>query len=209
MRRRAPIAACGSDALVGAPLPVTPANVILAGDGRLHVPCPDNGASTAVVVVGANPSTATAHPANHREMRERALLDAAVSSNDPEVRRLAAQANGRLGRTVITAMPTSEPVAVRREMAYALGSSSVAADGRPPGRAVAAGRTGRHRGAGTPRVAGSPSIPRRAGARSRRARARGGDGCEWRPPARRRQGPRDIDSSGPAPRDSRRRRARV
>ena len=59
-------------------------------------------------------------------MRERALLDAAVSSSDPEVRRLAAQANGRLDRAIVSAVPAAEPLAVRREMAYALGSSTAA-----------------------------------------------------------------------------------
>ncbi len=114
--RVAPVLTCGSDATLASPIAVTAANVILAGDGRLYAPCPQT------------PAPPAPHPVNHREIRERALLDAAVSSADPDVRRLAAQANGRLGRTVVTEVPATEPVVVRREMAYALGSSPAVAD---------------------------------------------------------------------------------
>jgi len=79
----ADILVCGEDRTVG-PIPVRWSTVVLAGDGRLFTPCPDE------------PKPPLMHPPEHREMRERVLLAQAAASTDPEIRRRFIQARSRL-----------------------------------------------------------------------------------------------------------------
>jgi cyclophilin family peptidyl-prolyl cis-trans isomerase/HEAT repeat protein len=74
-----PLVICGQDQTLPAPIPPARETVALAGDSRGFMPCP------------AGP-----HAANHREVRERAVVAAAAASADPELRRRAAAALGRM-----------------------------------------------------------------------------------------------------------------
>ena len=74
-----PVFTCGVDETMPE-IPLRWDTVVLAGDGRLWAPCPEGN-----------------HPPDHREARESAVLAAAQRSRDPELRRLAIQARGRLG----------------------------------------------------------------------------------------------------------------
>src|SRR6185436_14233936 len=60
--------------------------VVLAGDGRLYVPCPEG------------THRLTVNGLADREIREREVLEAGFISRDPEIRWRAAQALVRLGR---------------------------------------------------------------------------------------------------------------
>ena len=113
---------CGADQILRDPIPVTPENVILAGDGRLFAPCPMRGPRNE-----ADPRLP--HPPDHREMRELALLDAASKAPGVELRRRAAQAFGRIASPSFVAAGADGPLVrlledtdatVRREAANAI-----------------------------------------------------------------------------------------
>jgi len=76
---------CGSDQVLASPIPMSPAAVILAGDGRLYSPC-----------------QAGSHAADHREVREATLIAQAEASPDPELKWRAAQAEARLAKNLGT-----------------------------------------------------------------------------------------------------------
>ncbi|HEX7779082.1 MAG TPA: peptidylprolyl isomerase, partial [Vicinamibacterales bacterium] len=65
------------------PIPTRWEAVVLAGDGRLYMPCA--------------PPKYKLHPPEHREVQERLLLRRAQTQRDPELRRLAVTATGRIG----------------------------------------------------------------------------------------------------------------
>jgi cyclophilin family peptidyl-prolyl cis-trans isomerase/HEAT repeat protein len=71
---------CGTDQVLSQPIPVTSANVVLAGDARRYVPCPD----------------VESHTLQHRENREGILIAEGLQSSEAEVRWRAAQALIRL-----------------------------------------------------------------------------------------------------------------
>jgi peptidyl-prolyl cis-trans isomerase B (cyclophilin B) len=73
---------CGQDQLLPAPIPLLWTTIVLAGDGRLYSPCP-----------GGN------HGADHREVREAALIGEGRYSSDGELRWRAAQAQARHSTT--------------------------------------------------------------------------------------------------------------
>ncbi len=97
---------CGADQTLAAAIPLSPETVTLAGDSRGFMPCP------------AGP-----HAPNHREERERAVLIAAVASPDPELRRRAAAAFGRMvsGDGSLVKLLSDPDARVRREAAGAIG----------------------------------------------------------------------------------------
>jgi cyclophilin family peptidyl-prolyl cis-trans isomerase/HEAT repeat protein len=87
---------CGSDQSIP-PITVNWPAMVLVGDGRIYVPCPDS-----------------AHTTNHREYREQSALNLGHTSFNPEVRWRAAQALARLGNLAsvvkgITAAPAAGP----------------------------------------------------------------------------------------------------
>ena len=87
---------CGSDQSIP-PITVNWPAMVLVGDGRIYVPCPDS-----------------AHSTNHREYREQSALNLGHTSFNPEVRWRAAQALARLGNLAsvvkgITAAPAAGP----------------------------------------------------------------------------------------------------
>lgn len=71
---------CGQDQALRDAIPVSVANTILAGDGRLFMPCP------------GKPGQRQAHPLEHRESREGFELNEALRSSDPELHWRAVQA---------------------------------------------------------------------------------------------------------------------
>ena len=71
---------CGSDQELPNPIPLVPAMLILAGDGRLYSPCRGM------------------HTEKHREAREISVLSASLHSKDPELRWRASQAVARMPR---------------------------------------------------------------------------------------------------------------
>jgi cyclophilin family peptidyl-prolyl cis-trans isomerase/HEAT repeat protein len=105
-----PTFTCGTDTLVPFPIPVSWFTIALAADSRLYVPC-----------------LADVHTDAHREVRDARVLDDAVRSTVPEIRRLAVAAYGRVGRPEfvgVLAHALEDPAAsVRREAANALGNA--------------------------------------------------------------------------------------
>jgi len=100
---------CGEDQRIPE-IPLRPDTVVLAGDSRGFTPCGGR------------------HAPDHREVREAALIDTALRSPDPELRRLAVQARGRLGvpgasGELIRLLRTDPDARVRREAAYAIGTA--------------------------------------------------------------------------------------
>ena len=77
-----PFRVCGQDETIGTPLPLRWDAIVLAGDSRGYTPCPGP------------------HGPDHREARESNVIFRASRSRDPDGRRLAAQALGRLGARV-------------------------------------------------------------------------------------------------------------
>jgi aminopeptidase YwaD len=97
---------CGEDQQVPE-IPLRRESVVLAGDSRGFAPCGNR------------------HPTDHRELREAAVIDAALKSSDPEMRRLAVQARGRMGSAdaagdLMRLLRTDSDARVRREAAYAV-----------------------------------------------------------------------------------------
>jgi cyclophilin family peptidyl-prolyl cis-trans isomerase len=76
---------CGADQILPAPIVMSPAAVILAGDGRLYSPCP-----------------ASSHTAEHREVREATLIAQADNSLEAELQWRAAQAEARIVKNLGT-----------------------------------------------------------------------------------------------------------
>ena len=100
---------CGEDQRIPE-IPLRPDTVMLAGDSRGFTPCGGR------------------HAPDHREVREAALIDTALRSPDPELRRLAVQARGRIGlpgasTELIRLLRTDPDARVRREAAYAIGTA--------------------------------------------------------------------------------------
>lgn len=90
-----PVFTCGTDQVISQAIPVNAENVVLAGDGRLYIACPD-----------------FVHSPDHRENRERAVLNEALRSSDAETRWRAVQATIRLTaalRRDITAQDLNGP----------------------------------------------------------------------------------------------------
>jgi aminopeptidase YwaD len=86
---------CGSDMTLPAAIPVRWDTVALAADSRGFAPC----------WLGK-------HTADHREWREREVLEAARRHRDPELRRMAARAIGQIGAPVLDITPVGPPVGV-------------------------------------------------------------------------------------------------
>jgi aminopeptidase YwaD len=63
-----PLFTCGADEVLKSPIPVRWSTIVLAGDGRLSSPCPDD------PVYGPTPN----HPAEHREHRERTVINSGL-----------------------------------------------------------------------------------------------------------------------------------
>ncbi len=141
-RMDTPLVVCGADGSLPAPIAPSRETVALAGDSRGFMPCP------------AGP-----HAPSHREVRERAALAAAASSADPELRRRAAAAYGRLADPAAVALLKDGALAdgaliallsdpdsrVRREAASAIGDALAGARPEP-------------RNAGSPSAAGPNDI---------------------------------------------------
>jgi cyclophilin family peptidyl-prolyl cis-trans isomerase/HEAT repeat protein len=105
-----PLFVCGEDQKVQALVPVTWAHVALAADGRLFSPCP------------AGP-----HAPDHREMRERRVIEDALRvGNNAELRRMAVRSLGRVG--LAGSGLADSDAAVRREAANALGELAPGAE---------------------------------------------------------------------------------
>ncbi len=110
-RMDTPLIVCGSDQTLAAAIPLSAETVALAADNRGFKPCP-----------------AGAHGPNHREERERALLAAASSSTDPELRRRAAMAYGQMAWASVVNGPLTTLLGdadarVRRQAAVAIGDA--------------------------------------------------------------------------------------
>jgi aminopeptidase YwaD len=71
---------CGEDQRLPRAIPLTWTAIVLAGDGRMFVPCPAQ----------------ALHSADHREFRESAVIARGLLSEDPTIRWRAAQATARL-----------------------------------------------------------------------------------------------------------------
>jgi aminopeptidase YwaD len=110
---------CGTDAILDSPIALTWEAVALAADGRLYSPCP-GGIDLA------------AHPVDHRERRERTVIDQASTSRDAGIRRQAAMADGPLGRWNEAARLLDDPdPRVRRQAASALADVLSGVAGEP------------------------------------------------------------------------------
>jgi cyclophilin family peptidyl-prolyl cis-trans isomerase len=89
-----PLAVCGEDQKLSSPLPERWDAVVLAGDSRGYAPCEG------------------VHDEKHREIRELVLLVEGTRSREPEIRRLAAQALGRMQLRIMVAATDEEAVQV-------------------------------------------------------------------------------------------------
>ncbi len=109
-RMETPLVICGQDQTIPAAIPPGRETVALAGDSRGFMPCP------------AGP-----HAPNHREVRERAVIAAAAASADPELRRRAAAALGRMSLPAavgpLVQLLADADARVRREAASAIGDA--------------------------------------------------------------------------------------
>jgi len=87
-----PLRVCGEDDRLSTAIPLRWTTLVLAADGRFFRPCPPALREGETRIAPDLP-----HPADHREMRERFLVDSALGAKEPELRRLAIQSYGRLG----------------------------------------------------------------------------------------------------------------
>jgi cyclophilin family peptidyl-prolyl cis-trans isomerase len=121
-----PMFVCGADEEIAQPIPLTATAVILAADGRLYSPCPQP---------SPRPSS--------RAVREMDLLQRASRSTDARLRRLAAQAFGRIQRrddlvaSTQSALLRDDDAFVRREAANAIAEVLSAQRGDLSGPALA------------------------------------------------------------------------
>jgi hypothetical protein len=99
---------CGSDQSIE-PIPLTWANIVLAGDGRFYTPC-SNGT----------------HGLDHRELREETVLALGYASADPEQRWRAAQA---YARNSTRRLPLGNETAGNRPTGTSLASATAMLDG--------------------------------------------------------------------------------